>query len=232
MTAPTRKPSIVALIRDHAEELRRLDYIGLRAWTRRHGLDQYNTRSACTRGLNAIGIDHAALMAEKLETEPNHALFLYSAASVDPNHFAICSHKGPSVWYARMARQYGDHHGNQDEADLIAAKKTVWLATQVEDAIGAPVALVSISSAEWIIPGKYFFGPPDDLEMGLAPFLLNRHLCDIHHHARRLAVFLHMEYVPERENPAIPYTLIRGSEDWRDADLRALAVPLEDLPDP
>src|ERR1043165_9636240 len=76
-------------------------------------------------------------------------LTLISDAKARTNRFGIYRADGQAVWY----RQFfdGDHDGEQSSSEMAAAKKAVWLASQIKGKVGADAIRLTLKTdAQWL----------------------------------------------------------------------------------
>lgn len=178
--------------------------------------------SSYKRELLAVGIDYEAIRdgareakADTLAASVTHTLTLHCDAKARCQRFAICDANGSPLWHGRFfdddrSFSYGDRN-EQSACECATARKAVWLASKVAEAVGGVVALTLKVDAQWLcsLSGKAKIIADD---------------------ARRLNVVLELEWIPGSTNPADEFTTCSGFKKWNDNDLGALAVNLQPQP--
>ena len=106
-----------------------------------------------------------------------------------------------------------DYDGSQWSGELTAAKKAVWLASKVKEAIDTDTIKLTLKvDAEWLCHANNVKsgdrGGGRARELGLA--------------ARRLGVKLEVEWIPGVQNPADRFTLATGYKGWKENYLKDL----------
>ena len=172
--------------------------------------------------LSEAGIDFNSLNAERrtekaknLTAACKHQITLYTDAKAKFDRFAICDCNGEVVWYGRFFDNDRDYNGEQSSGEMAAAKKAVWLALKVAEALGeSAIALNLKVDAEWLT----WANGTDPKVGGKAKALREA--------AQRLNVALTVEHIPGTTNPADAWTIKSGYKKWSDNNLADLAIEL------
>src|SRR3990167_5920336 len=154
------KTTINDTVREHAAELRALNSHGeLFKWSQSHGLDSQAGFSGFKKALKSeLGIDYAAIRGaareaktEALEAAATASLTLVTDAKARTDRFAVCNGKGEPIWFGKFFPEDRDYDGEQSSGEMAAAKKAVWLASKVKEALGAAaIRLILKVDAEWL----------------------------------------------------------------------------------
>jgi len=222
MTNGTKKQTAKQLVADHLEQLRTLDCAGLTAFGKEHGYDSRAGFASYKKALLAAGIDYDAIRETHREEQREqrlsactHQIILFSDAKSRTERFGIADAAGNPVWFGRFFDDDRDFNGEQSSGEMAAAKKAVWLASQVAKAIGARTIRLRLKvDAEWLT----WANATDEKVGGKARALRQA--------AERLNVVLEVEHVAGATNPADKLTVCSGFKKWQDNDLRALAEPI------
>ena len=222
------KTTIRDTVKEHASELRGLNSHGdLFKWSRAHGLDSQAGFSGFKKALKAeLGIDYAALRGaaheaktEALEAAATASLTLITDAKARTDRFAVCDRNGNPVWFGKFFEDDRDYNGEQSSGEMAAAKKAVWLASKVKDALGAAAIRLTLKvDAEWLCYANAVAGNPMDNKTGGKA----RPLGEL---AQRYGIVLNIQHISGVSNPADKYTVCSGFKKWQDADLLALVDP-------
>jgi hypothetical protein len=149
---------------------------------------------------------------ERLKSEVTHEITLYSDAAAAFQRYAICGGDKQPLWYGRFFEDdrsfsYGDP-AEQSACECAAARKAIWLASKVKEAVGAKaIRLKLLVDAQWLVSLS-----------GKAAILASD--------AKRFGVALGMEWVPGDQNPADQYSRCRGFKRWDEEPLPSLAHPV------
>ncbi len=204
-----------ALIAANVETLQNMSAGDLFKFSREHGLDSRAGFSAFKKALLGVGIDYEAIRdgareakADALAASVTHTLTLHSDAKARCQRFAICDAAGAPLWHGRFfdddrSFSYGDRN-EQSACECATARKAVWFASKVAEAVGGVVALTLKVDAQWLcsLSGKAKIIAED---------------------ARRLNVALELEWIPGSTNPADKFTTCGGFKKWNDSNLAELA---------
>lgn len=164
---------------------------------------------------NSLNAARREAKAEELETACNHRVTLFSDAKASHDRFAICGSDREVVWYGKFFDNDRDYNGEQSTGEMAAAKKAVWLASKIAEALGErAVALTLIVDAEWLC----WANGTNPKVGGKAKALREA--------AQRLNVALTVQHINGTSNPADSWTTSRGFKKWSDNDLAALAEPI------
>jgi len=146
------------------------------------------------------------------------SLTLYSDANASHSRFAICDRDGKPLWYGRFFDNDREFDGEQSSGEMAAAKKAVWLAGKIKEAIGADsLRLTLMVDAEWLCWANEALKPDwNGKTGGKAKFLAFA--------AKKAGVDLDVQHVRGVDNPADPWTTAAGFKKWSDNDLAALAA--------
>lgn len=141
---------------------------------------------------------------EALHDNAKVQLILFSDAKAKKDRFGICGPDREPVWYGKFFASDHDYNGEQSSGEMAAAKKAVWLASQVATRLGVGVALELRVDAEWLCWANQVDGSGGKAkELGAA--------------ARRLDIALSVVHIPGVENPADRWTVESGFMNWRDS---------------
>jgi hypothetical protein len=182
-----------------------------------------NTKQRWNKAIAAIqelgGPDYYALRGElraahveALRDAVTHELTLHVDAKARCQRFAICDESGKPVWFGiffedDQSFSYGDRN-EQSACECAAARKAIWFASKVKEAVGAPAVRLSLKvDAQWLVTGG-----------GKAAILQSD--------SRRFNIDLALEWIPGTSNPADQFTTANGFKKWNDNDLASLAQAL------
>jgi hypothetical protein len=222
MTAKKKKTA-KQVVAENLASLQSMSCAELTAFGKSAGFDSASGFGSFKRALAAAGVDYDALRlaareakAEAREAACSHEVTLYSDAKARTGRFAIFDSAGEPVWFGRFFDDDSDFSGEQSTGEMSAAKKAVWLARQVANAIGCQaIRLRLLVDAEWLT----WANGTDPDRGGKAKALRVA--------AERANVVLRIEHVAGTANPADKYTVAGGYKRWQDNDLAALAQPIE-----
>lgn len=165
-------------------------YVSFRKNLIKHGIDYDSIQSAHRAG-KAAAREEAFAEARKL--------ILFSDAKAKFNRFGICDRAGNPLWYG----QFYDPIEEQSAAEMEAAKKAVWLASQIGQRAGQRIELHLVVDAEWLT-----WADAGDGRGGKAKALA--------HAAERAGIKLVTHWISGQENPADEYTICRGYLKWQE----------------
>lgn len=134
-------------------------------------------------------------------TEERLEITLFSDASENSNRFGITDEKGGELWHGQF---FGVVPSHQAQAELEAAKKAVWLASQIGARVGRPVSLTLKVDAEWLVWANHV-----GKEGGKAKKLSFA--------AEKSGVDLFVEHISGKENPADKWTKCKGFRKAQEA---------------
>jgi hypothetical protein len=193
----------------------------LRQWSEAQG---FGNRSAFPRfkaALLEIGLDYEALRsgtsaAKRAEVAAaiTHEVTLFTDAKARCERFAVCDREGQVVWFGRF---FDGEGSEQSAAELEAAKKAVWLAGKVREALGVPELRLNLMvDAEWLTWANA--RAEGDFKTGGKAKVLAQL-------AERAGLQLHVEWVRGTSNPADRWTTSSGYQKWQNytTGLAALA---------
>ena len=184
------------------------------------GCEKFNSRagfSAYKKALLAVaGIDYNSLRTarreekiEQLQTAAKKSITLVTDATAE--RFAICDSGGQPLWYGRF---FDGEGGEQSAGELAAAKKAIWLASKIKEAIGeAAITLILQTDAEWLTWGEF---SADSKRGGKARILGEM--------AVKFGIDLKIEHIAGISNPADYYSRTHGFKKWSDNNLQTLAI--------
>lgn len=192
-------------------------------FSRAHGIDSASGFSAFKKALLTIGIDYAGRRSESnaakiatITAAATASLTLFTDAKARTNRFAICDAAGQPVWYGKFFDDDRDYNGEQSSGEMCAAKKAVYLATLVMRAIGATgIRLLLKTDAEWLSWANIVASDGDNGKRG-------GRARDLAQYAHSRGILLEVEHIPGVTNPADKFTICRGFQSYKDANLRAL----------
>lgn len=210
--------TILATVESNLDHLRTLDQPGLTAWGKANGFDSRAGFAGYKKALAKVGIDYEAMRAarfgaaaQKLADSMTHEVTLYSDAKARCQRFAITTKSGAGLWHGLFfdddrSFSYGDRD-EQSACECAAARKAIWLASKIAEAVNGRVRLHLYVDAEWLttLSGKAAILASD---------------------ARHFNIDLDMQWIPGVNNPADPLTTAHGYKKWSDNDLAKLAVPV------
>src|SRR5690606_10267266 len=158
--------------------------------------------AAWKKALADAGIDYNSMRDARREEKQSqreaavtHTLTLYTDAKARTDRFAVCDAGGEPVWYGKFFDGDRDYNGEQSSGEMAAAKKAVWLASKVAEAVGGVVKLTLKVDAEWLT----WANCSDPKRGGKAK--------DLRHAAERLGVVLEVEHISGTSNPADKWTV-------------------------
>lgn len=215
-TKPAKKKTARQVVTQNLEALRGLNAAGLFQFSRENGFDSRAGFPAFKRALLEQGIDYAAIRdgaraakAEALADACAYELTLHTDAKASHNRFAVCDRDGAVVWYGRFFEDDTDYNGELSTGELSAAKKAIWLASKIKEALSQNAIRLTLRvDANWLCT---LSGKAEALAIA----------------ARRHNIELCMEWIPGTENPADKFTTASGYKSWKDCDLAALATKIE-----
>lgn len=145
-------------------------------------------------------------------------LTLYSDAKASHRRFAICDRNGDPLWHGRFFDDDRGFDGEQSSGEMEAAKKAVWLAGKIKQAIGAAdLTLTLMVDAEWLCWANEAMKPDwNGKTGGKAKYLALA--------AKKAGICLDVQHVRGVDNPADAYTVCTGFKKWSDNDLTVLAA--------
>lgn len=208
-----KEKTISQIVKDNSSELKlAVNHVELRQWGEEKG---WNNRSAFPRykkALLEIGIDYDGMkgithmvQSKELEDQIEYSLTLYVDAKASYGNYGICDKDGNILWYGKFFPD--DNAGEQSMAEVCAAKKAVWLASKVKEAIGnKPIHLKLIVDAQWLCYQDH---------AGQKGYVLTQA-------ARKYNIKLDVEWIPGISNPADKWTTATGYKKWQDNDLTKL----------
>lgn len=210
------------IIEPHLKTLRGMNHGQLSQWGRLMGFDSASGFSNFKKSLLAAGIDYDAMRAGEVAERREEAaaaatatVMLFTDAKARTDRFAICDSTGEPVWYGKFFSGDRDYNGEQSSGEMAAAKKAVWLASQVAEAIGAKaIKLILNVDAEWLVWANEVAAGRDGGGKARALGL----------HAEKLNVVLRVQHVAGADNPADKFTVANGFMRWSERDLATLAT--------
>lgn len=173
--------------------------------------------------LSEVGINFDSLNAERreqkaadLESSCNYCVTLYSDAKASHSRFAVCDCQSEVLWYGRFFEDDRDFNGEQSSGEMASAKKAVWLASKIAQAVGEnSISLNLYVDAEWLT----WANGTNPKVGGKAKALREQ--------ALRLNVALTVIHIPGESNPADRWTTASGFKKWSDNNLAALAEKIQ-----
>lgn len=191
----------------------------LRKWAMENGINSASGFSSFKKALLEIGIDYEAMRqaefsqkADELAAAITHEITLHTDAKASHSRFAICDAEGEPLWHGRFFEGDRDFNGEQSSGELAAAKKAVWLASKIMEAVGAKAARLTLKvDAQWLCYQDHA------KQKG---YVLTQ-LC------RKFNLELKVEWIPGSENPADKWTVANGYKKWQDNNLNDLATPIK-----
>lgn len=157
--------------------------------------------------------EQRAATAEQLRSAVTHETTLFVDAKARCQRFGICDADGDVVWHGiffedDQSFSYGDRN-EQSACECAAARKAIWLASKIKEAVGAPALRLNLKvDAQWLCTGG-----------GKATILQSD--------ARRFNIDLNLEWIPGTENPADEWTTAGGFKKWNEEPLAELALPIQ-----
>lgn len=228
------KTTAKQIVEAEIETLRGMAHGDLFKFARAQGIDNAAAFSSFKRALLTHGIDYSALRGADrfqrraiLQREARNAalneiaagaeLIFYTDAKARTERFAVCDKNGDPIWYGRFFPNDTDFNGEQSSGEMAAAKKAVWLAGKVREALGlGAIHLTLRVDAEWLCWANSV-ATDDNSKIGGKARVLGEF-------AQRMGIILKVEHIPGASNPADQYTVCSGFKNWRDNDLRSLAA--------
>jgi hypothetical protein len=210
------KKTISQIVKECEVELKiAANHTELRTWAIEKGFDNRSAFPKFKNALLEISIDYAGMKGithqiqeQDIENQIEHALTLYTDAKASYGNFAICDKNGDVLWYGKFFPE--DNAGEQSRAEVASAKKAVWLASKVKEAIGGkPIYLNLIVDAQWLCYQDH---------SGQKGYVLTQA-------ARKYGIKLDVTWIKGTENPADEYTTAKGFKKWQDNDLTKLCEP-------
>jgi len=212
--------TIKDIVIENADALKAMTtHTELREWAISQG---FNNRSAFPKfklALNEIGLDYDVIKtgikkqkSEELKAKINYELTLYSDAKASAGRYGITDKDGNVVWYGRFFEN--DNASEQSSAELEAAKKAVWFASKVKEALNEPaIKLTLYVDAEWLTYQDH------SGQKGYALTTL----------ASKYDIQLEVLWISGKKNPADKWTVASGFKKWQDNDLKSLADYIKDI---
>ena len=209
------KKTILQIVKENESELKlAVNHLELKQWGIEHGFDNRSAFPKFKSALLEIGIDYDEMKgvshqqsAEDIETQIEYSLTLFVDAKASANGFGICDRNGDVLWYGKFF--HDEDAEEQSKAELCAAKKAVWLAGKVKEAVGnKPIHLQLMVDAQWLTYQDHG---------GQKGYVLTQL-------ARKYGLKLEVEWIPGKENPADFYTTKSRYKSWEDNDLTKLCV--------
>lgn len=139
---------------------------------------------------------------------------LYSDAKASRDRFAICDAGGRPLWYGKFFDSDRDYNGEQSSGEMAAAKKAVWLASNIPHGEGTEIHLTLKVDAEWLTWANNVAagekGGGKARALGL--------------YAQKLGVVLDVVHIPGATNPADKYTVCPGFKKYDVSEIPYKAV--------
>jgi hypothetical protein len=149
---------------------------------------------------------------ERLKREVTHEMTLYSDAAVVFQRFAICDGDKQPLWYGCFFEDdCSFSFGNlaeQSACEFAAARKAIWLASRVKDAVGASAIRLRL-----FVDAQSLISSP-------------RKSAALASDARMFGIVLEMQWIPGKQNPADRYSRCQGVRRWDEQPLALLARPV------
>lgn len=191
----------------------------LRNWAINNGMDNRSAFPRFKLALKEIGIDYNQMRSgrsQKESEELNQAIHfsveLYVDAKASYGKFGITDKDGDVLWYGKFFDN--DEAGEQSAAELSAAKKAVWLASKIKEAINEnAIELILYVDAQWLTYQDHYG------QKGYVLTLL----------AKKYNIKLDVKWVKGVDNLADKWTTTSGYKKWSDNDLSSLAQPLKEV---
>jgi hypothetical protein len=212
-----KKQTAKQVVEEKKEELQKKTVAELVQFGKESGFDSRAGFSSYKRALRDVaGIDFDALNAARREEKAQNLaatckyhVKLYSDAKASYGRFAICDGNGEVVWYGRF---FDGEGSEQSEAEMEAAKKAVWLASKIAEALNEKAIVLTLYvDAEWLT-----WANGTDPKVGGKARTLRES-------ALKHNVSLDVVHVAGAENPADKWTTEKGFKKWSDNNLPALA---------
>lgn len=207
------KKTISQIVKECETELKiAVNHTELRSWAIEKGFDNRSAFPKFKTALLEIGIDYDAMKGvihqmqeQELEDQIEHSLTLYTDAKASYGNYAICDKDGSILWYGKFFPE--DNAGEQSRAELASAKKAVWLASKVKEAMGnKPIHLNLIVDAQWLCYQDH---------SGQKGYTLTQA-------AKKYGIKLEVIWIKGTDNPSDFYTTAKGFKKWQDNDLTKL----------
>lgn len=188
----------------------------LRDWAISNGMDNRSAFPKFKEALLEIGIDYAGLRSNQneqrtaeLEAQITHTVTLFTDAKASQDRFAITDSEGDVLWYGKFFESEQDYNGEQSSGELASAKKAVWLASKIKEAVGAAaIELILMVDAQWLCYQDH---------AGQKGYPLTQL-------AKKHNIRLDVRWIPGKENPADKWTVSSGFKKWSDNDLTKIAT--------
>ena len=191
----------------------------LRNWALSNGMDNRSAFPKFKDALKGIGVDYESIRSGvrkqqqlNLVSKIKHQVTLYVDAKASHNRFGITDEDGNVLWYGKFFDNDQDYNGEQSSGELAAAKKAVWLASKIKEAVGDDaIKLILFVDAQWLTyqdhPGQKGYA-----------------LTQI---SKKYDIDLNVEWIPGTDNPADKWTVSSGYKKWSDNDIASLAKPVD-----
>ncbi len=207
------KKTIAQIVKENETELKiAVNHTELRSWAIEKGFDNRSAFPKFKNALLEIGIDYDEMkgitnhiQGKELEDQIENSVTLYTDAKASYGNYAICDKDGNALWYGKFFPE--DNAGEQSRAEVASAKKAVWLASKIKEAIGnKPIHLNLIVDAQWLCYQDH---------SGQKGYVLTQL-------AKKHGIMLEVTWIKGTENPADEYTTKAGYKKWQDNDLTKL----------
>lgn len=203
---------------NNIEELRAMSLFDLYSWAKKNKYDNKSAFPRFKKALNENGINYDAMKREKdlkkeneLKSKCNHKTTFIIDGAAKHDRYAICDEDGNPVWHGRFFENDYDYNGEQSTSEFATAKKAIWLASKIKDAINESVIELELrTDAEWLC-----WANNTDGKGGKAKLLKTQ--------ATKLNIILDVIHIEGASNPADYYSRTQGFKKWQDNDLVALA---------
>ena len=191
----------------------------LRNWAISNGMDNRSAFPKFKDALNEIGMDYDEIKQgikkvkeEELQSKLKYQVELFVDAKASAGMYGITDKDGNVLWYGKFFPD--DDAGEQSRAELAAAKKAVWLASKIKEAINQEAIELYLNvDAQWLIYQDHAG------QKGYALTSL----------ANKYNIKLHVQWVKGTENPADEWTTASGYKKWADNDLKSLPELIENI---
>lgn len=191
----------------------------LREWAVSHGIDNRAAFPKFKDALSEFGISYEEMRSgakaaadEEVASKITHELTLITDAKASHSRFAICDGSGNVVWFGRFFDNDRDFNGEQSSGELAAAKKAVWLAGKVKEALGAPAMRLTLKvDAQWLTYQDKFKQKGSILTAM----------------AKAANIELHVEWIAGTSNPADKWTTASGFKKYDIMEVAATAEEIE-----
>lgn len=220
-----KKATIAKTVLANITALKALDAGGLFRASRQLGYDNRVAFPRFKKALLDAGVDFVAMRAEKaegrvasLKARSSYQITMFTDAKASKQRFAVCGENGQPLWFGRFFDNDVDFNGEQSTGEMAAAKKAVWLASKIREAVGGDAIVLNLFvDAKWLTYANAVFeGSPKGgsaRELGLMAMKYN--------------ILLRVRHIPGRDNPADKYTVATGYRRWNENDLKLLAKPFD-----